>query len=227
MSDKVEIETHCLANKAAELIGDAWTLQIVRSMMLGATRFGDLQQSIPRISPAVLSGRLKTMAEHGLIVRREGSARSATYRLTASGRELRPIIRFLSTWGMRWATRNIKDGKFDVAALMWDMHRALRVRELPDGETVIAITLPEVERHPKWWMTARGRRVGLWSDDPGKDVDIYLTCSVPDLVALWQGQFSVREALAEDRLIAVGASDLVNTIDHWFPVSPTLVMEDA
>lgn len=230
LGQQIEIDTHCPANKAAELIGDSWTLQILRSMMLGATRFSDLQHSIPRISPAVLSGRLKTMADKGLIVRRENGGRSATYRLTASGRDLRPIIRLLSSWGMRWAARNVKDPNFDIGALMWDLHRSLRVRELPDGQNVIAITIPDLERYSKWWIVAKGRRVGLWDDDPGIDVHIYLTCKLPDLVALWQGRQTVREAIAANKLIMVGEPDLTRTIDNWFPVSPALRLtrvEDA
>ncbi len=223
MAQSIEHDTHCPANKAAELIGDRWTLQILRSMLLGATRYSDLQQSIPLISPAVLSGRLKTMAEKGLIVRREtGGGRSASYRLTASGRELRPVIKFLSSWGLKWAARNIKEPNFDVGALMWDLHRSLRVKELPDGETVIAITLSDAEQYRKWWIVAKRRKVGLWPQDPGKDVDVYLTCRLPDLVDLWQGQLGVRKAIAQDKLIVVGPEDLTRTIDNWFPVSPTV-----
>ncbi len=228
MAQKPVQDTHCPANKAAELIGDNWTLQILRSMMLGATRYSDLQQSIPRISPAVLSTRLKSMAEKGLIVRREGSgATSASYRLTASGRELRPVIRFLSSWGLKWASRNVKEAHYDVGALMWDLHKSLRTRELPDGETVIALTLSDAQKFPKWWLVASGRRVGLWSNDPGKDVDIYLTCALLDLVAIWQGKLEVREAIASERMLVVGSGDLTTTIDNWFPISPTLTLREG
>ncbi len=221
MPRNIELDTHCPANKAAELIGDGWTLQILRSMMFGASRYGELQQAIPRISPAVLSGRLKAMTEKGLIVRREAAGgRGATYRLTASGRELRPVITYLAKWGLRWSSRNIKARDVDIGALMWDVHRSLKVRELPDGETVIAFTLTGVEQYDKWWMTAKGRRVGLWPDNPGKDVDVYLTCSLGDLVAIWQGRLGLREALSTERLVMVGRADLTRTIDNWFPVSP-------
>lgn len=228
MARPLELDTHCPANKAAELIGDAWTLQILRSMMFGATRYSDLQQAIPRISPAVLSGRLKTMAEKGLIVRREATGgRSVSYRLTASGRELRPVIRYMANWGLRWASRNIKERDVDIGALMWDLHRSLRVRELPDCETVIEITLRGVPRFSRWWITAKGHRVGLWPDNPGKDVDIYLACTLGDLIALWQGRVGVREALSAERLTMVGRSDLTRTIDNWFPVSPVASDQEA
>lgn len=221
MASLVETQTHCPANKAADIIGDRWTLQIVRAMMLGATRYSDLQQAVPRISPTVLSARLKQLAENGIIVRRESTgSKSATYRLTPSGRELRPIIMYLATWGLKWASRNIKESNVNIGALMWDLHKTLRTCELPDGETVLSITLSDVEQFSKWWIVANGRNVDLCTDPPGKDVDVYLTCPLSVLIGIWQGEESIREKIAEGLLVIDGPTDLVQTVDDWFPLSP-------
>lgn len=221
MGSRPKLGTHCPITKAADLLGDRWVLQIIRAMMLGATRYGELQQAVPRISPTVLSARLKQMVEDGLIVKREdGGGRSAAYRLTPSGRELRPMIKFLGRWGLKWSQRNIRGEKIDIGGMMWDLHRLLRVRELPDGESVIAFSFTDVEDYARWWIVVNGRTVDLWPDNPGKDVDIYLTTTVADLLDVWLARKTVREALAEGALIADGRNDLVRSIGNWFPMSP-------
>lgn len=216
-----EPESHCPANKAADIVGDSWVLQIVRAMTLGASRYSDLQQAVPRISPSILSGRLKRLTEQGIIAKRESTgSRPATYRLTASGRALEPIIKHLAIWGLHWAKRNIKEHNIDIGALMWDIHMTLRTEELPDGETVFSITLSDVERFQKWWIIAEGNSVDLCSENPGKDVDLYLNCSVKDLVAIWSCELSVRDAMKDGHVVLDGPPDLVQTVDNWFPVSP-------
>lgn len=228
MNEAPEIETHCPANKAADLIGDKWVLQIVRALMMGARRFSDLTEAVPRISPAVLSARLKAMGEQGLIVKRQPSGpKSANYRLTASGRELRPIIEQLAVWGMRWAARNVRERDIDIGAMMWDVHKSLRTSELPDGETVISIALRDVEKFKSWWLVANGRKVDLCSDNPGKDVDIYLSCEIGDLLGVWRGELSARQLVADGAMTADGPSDLIGTLDHWMPLSPMAGLVDT
>lgn len=221
MAAEPELDTHCPANKAADILGDRWVLQIVRAMIFGATRYSDLQQAVPRISPTVLSTRLKQLVEDGIIVRREGAGpKAASYRLTPSGRELKPMLKFMAAWGLKWSGRNIKEDSVDIGALMWDVQKTLRFNELPDGENVIAITLPNARRWSKWWIVANGRAIDLCSDSPGKDVDIYVTCPIQTLIDIWQCQIAIRDAMASGDLVVDGSSDLVTTIDNWFPISP-------
>lgn len=230
MQNAPETESHCPANKAADIVGDSWVLQIVRAMTLGASRYSDLQQAVPRISPSILSGRLKRLAEQGIIAKRESTgSRPATYRLTASGRALEPIIKHLAIWGLHWAKRNIKEHNIDIGALMWDIHVTLRTEELPDGETVFSITLNDVERFQKWWIIAEHRSVDLCSENPGKDVDVYLNCSVKDLIAIWSCELNIRDAMDQGCLRLDAPADLVQTVDHWFPVSPVAMqlMQEA
>jgi DNA-binding HxlR family transcriptional regulator len=60
----------CPALKAADIVGDKWTLLILREMFLGTVRYSDFERAIPRISPSVLSTRLKQMDQAGLIIKR-------------------------------------------------------------------------------------------------------------------------------------------------------------
>ena len=94
----------CPVAKALELVGDRWTLLMVRDLLNeGARRFQDFQQSLKGIAPAILSDRLKLMEEHGLVTRRFYSDHPprAEYILTDKGKDLGVVIGSLATWGSR------------------------------------------------------------------------------------------------------------------------------
>ena len=106
----------CPAVKAADIIGDKWILLILRELFLGSSRYNDFQRGIPRISPTVLSNRLKKLEEHGLVIKKTKAGQKATeYRLTKSGRELAPVLDQLSRWGLRWARAQLTNDDIDVA----------------------------------------------------------------------------------------------------------------
>jgi DNA-binding HxlR family transcriptional regulator len=93
----------CPVAKTLEVVGDRWTLLVVRDLLAGTRRFQDLLASLPGIAPNVLSDRLKLMEEHGLVTRQFYSDHPprAEYSLTDKGRELRMIVGALATWGSR------------------------------------------------------------------------------------------------------------------------------
>lgn len=217
---KVQSSSHCPAYKAAELLGDKWTLLIVRAMMLGASRYSDFSAAIPRISPSVLSGRLKQLCENGLAVRKGGTGQQASYHLTPSGREVRPMIFFLARWGLKWAQRNIRVDSVDVAGAMWDFHRTLGLSELPDGETVLSFTLTDLERHNRWWIVIDGSAVDLCDQDPAKNVDLYVHAPLQSLIDIWVGEKTLDEEIADERVSLTGDVQLARTANLWFPKSP-------
>ena len=209
----------CPAVKAADMIGDRWVLLIMREFLLGATRYKNFQRALPRISPTVLSNRLKQMEANGLIIKKTSAGQNTEYHLTRCGRELAPLIDQMSKWGLRWARRKIRDEDLDAGSFMWDFHRSVKSDELPDGETVISVTLADVETHPRWWLIAQEGDIDLCTDDPGKEVDIYLHAELADIASIWMGDVCVREALSQDRLKATGSQHLMRTISSWFPQS--------
>ena len=97
----------CPVAKSLELVGDRWTLLLVRDLLGGARRFRDLQLSLPGIAPNLLSDRLKLMGEHGLVERRFYSDHPprAAYALTDKARELGTVIGALAAWGSRHVHR--------------------------------------------------------------------------------------------------------------------------
>jgi DNA-binding HxlR family transcriptional regulator len=93
----------CPVAKSLDVVGERWTLLIVRDLLGAARKFQDLLGSLPGIAPALLSERLKLMEEHGLITRRFYSEHPprAEYLLTDKGRELAVVVGALATWGAR------------------------------------------------------------------------------------------------------------------------------
>jgi DNA-binding HxlR family transcriptional regulator len=93
---------YCPIARALGVLGDRWTLLVVRELMAGEKRFTDLHRSLPPISPAVLTQRLREMAAEGLVETRdlpEPAARTV-YTLTERGREAVPVLRALARFGM-------------------------------------------------------------------------------------------------------------------------------
>lgn len=98
----VDETLYCPVGRTLDIIGDRWTILILRDLILdGPRRFHDLQNSLSRISPNTLSARLKALEEHGIVERRfyADHPPRAAYALTAKGNELRPVLRALRIWG--------------------------------------------------------------------------------------------------------------------------------
>jgi DNA-binding HxlR family transcriptional regulator len=93
----------CPVAKTLEVVGDRWTLLVVRDLLRGARRFHDLQSGLPGLAPNILSERLKLMEQHALVSRRFYSEHPprAEYELTAKGKELGMVVAALAAWGAR------------------------------------------------------------------------------------------------------------------------------
>jgi DNA-binding HxlR family transcriptional regulator len=93
----------CPVAKTLEIVGDRWTLLVVRDLLGGARRFHDIQAGLPGLAPNILSERLKLMEEHALVSRRFYSEHPprAEYELTVKGKELGVVVGALASWGAR------------------------------------------------------------------------------------------------------------------------------
>jgi len=98
----------CPVAKSLEVIGDRWTLLLVRDLLPGPRRFQDFARGLKGIAPNILSDRLKLMEEHGLVARRFYSDHPprAEYALTDRGHELGVVVGALATWGARHVHRS-------------------------------------------------------------------------------------------------------------------------
>src|SRR4051794_5815310 len=136
----------CPVAMAAEILCTRWTVVLLRELVAGSTRFNDLRRGVPRMSPALLSKRLKEL-EAGGIVRRVAAGRGLglyEYHLTAAGKDLRPVVEGIGFWGQRWVQSGPSLQKLDVSLLMWDMRRNLDTKPMPGRRSVIQFQFPEL-----------------------------------------------------------------------------------
>src|ERR1700761_6955072 len=106
---------YCSVAKALDVIGDRWTLLIVRELLVrGSCRYTDLRNGLPGIATNLLADRIRELEAAGLVRREEAPPPVATtlVQLTESGAELEPLVRALSSWGMRLMTRPAGDDEF-------------------------------------------------------------------------------------------------------------------
>jgi DNA-binding HxlR family transcriptional regulator len=209
----------CPVAKASDIIGERWTVLILRELFLGATRYSEFQRGLSRISPTLLSKRLKTLEEKGLIVRKCPPGQSShEYYLTACGRELKPLIEQLAVWGMRWARGQLDDAELDVEFLMRDLQRRLQTDCLPDGETVLCFTFNELETFKSWWMVVNEGEVDLCTENPGREVDLYINSEVRDMVKIWRGDLTLKRALQEKLVRTQGHRHLIRSMPDWLGI---------
>lgn len=214
----------CPVAMAAEVLCTRWTVVVLREMIAGSTRFNDLRRGVPRMSPALLSQRLKQLADAGVIVRAQvrGAPDLYEYQLSKAGRELQPLIEGFGVWGQRWVESKATLRNLDPQLLMWDMRRNLDLTPLPERQSTIQFIFPEVPQpHGVWWLiVAPGAAVDLCSVDPGFEVDLCVSSDLKAMTAIWMGLETVSEAVRRRRVRFNGNKRLAATMQKWLGLSP-------
>jgi DNA-binding HxlR family transcriptional regulator len=212
----------CPVAMAAEILCTRWTIVLLREMIAGSTRFNDLRRGVPRMSPALLSQRLKELEEAGVVERRRARGDAPEYHLTRAGEELKPIIEAFGVWGQRWVQSDLSLQHLDAQLLMWDMRRSLDLDPMPKRRSVIQFQYPDAPHaHRAWWLIVDPREeVDLCMIDPGHDVDLFVVSDLRTMTAIWMGLDSVRAAVRSDRVTLTGDKRLAADMQTWLGLSP-------
>ncbi len=214
----------CPVAMAAELLCTRWTVVLLRELLAGSTRFNELRRGLPRMSPALLSQRLKYLETAGILSREASPGEPGVfeYRLTAAGRELKPLVEAFGIWGQRWVDTELSLQHLDVSLLMWDMRRNLDPTPMPKRRAVIHFQYPQLAPAQRsWWLLVEpGLGVDLCSVDPGFDVDLYVSTDLRTMTAIWMGLDTVRNALRDERMMLTGDRKLAADMQAWLGLSP-------
>lgn len=214
----------CPVAMAAEVLCTRWTVVLLREMIAGSTRFNDLRRGVPRMSPALLSQRLKELEEAGVVarVKAKGEPDLFEYRLTKAGQELQPLVEAFGFWGQRWIESELSLENLDAQLLMWDMRRSLDLRPMPKRRSTIQFRYPDAPAaHRVWWLIVSPEEgVDLCSIDPGHDVDLYVQSDLKTMTAIWMGLGTVRKALSDGQMELVGDKQLATNMQTWLGLSP-------
>ncbi len=207
----------CPIAKAAEVLCERWTILIIHELLVGTKRYRDFQRALTRISPALLTKRLNQLVDWGLVVRQTPAGkRHAEYVLTPAGEDLRPLVRSMGVWGMKWARGQMRDDELDVHLLMFDYCRKIDVKQLPEGRTVLGFTFPGLPKFAHWWIVIDGPKgKELCDHHPGLDVDLQVRTDLRTLTEIWAGDTAIPTARRDGRLQLSGSPVLIRTIASW------------
>ena len=216
-----DYEEACPISKASSVLCERWTLQILRELFFGATRFTDFQTYLPRLSPSLLNTRLKTLEQSGIILKRRiPGKRGFEYRLTPTGRELRPVLSAIGKWGIRWAFEQMDERELNCSTIVRDFAVALKLDELPAGDSTIQFNVRSVEGSvTKKFILVRDGKAQVCDEDFGFDVNVYLPARLLTFGQIWFGELTIASAKAQDRLKAIGDAFYVRNLEKWLGTS--------
>lgn len=211
----------CPVAMAAEVFCTRWTPLVLRELLCGSRRFNDLRRGVPRMSPTLLSKRLKELVQAGIVEGRKASDGVLEYHLTPAGEDLRGVVMTLGFWGQHWVETQHSLQKLDPSLLMWDMRRHLDPVPLPPRRCTVLFFYPEQpSARQRYWLIIDDGNVDICSTDPGFEIDLYVTCPLRSMTAIWMGIATVRAEVDADRLELDGDPDLASSMQRWLGLSP-------
>ncbi|WP_328676971.1 winged helix-turn-helix transcriptional regulator [Streptomyces sp. NBC_00343] len=206
MSPRRSYDQYCSAARALDLVGDRWTLLIVRELLAGPRRYTDLHADLPGVSTDVLASRLKDMERDGLATRRRLPPPGAAfvYELTGRGRELLPVLQALGAWG---APELGERRPTDAVRAHWFALPLLRALE---GEGLVEVRLEEGEFH--LWVGAEEDGAVYGEGPAPREPDARLVLGVDTCTAVAQGELSLSDAVRAGRVEVTGDGTLAKAL---------------
>ncbi|MER5961759.1 helix-turn-helix domain-containing protein [Streptomyces sp. NPDC002057] len=193
-------DQHCAAARALDLVGDRWTLLVVRELLAGPRRYTDLHADLPGVSTDMLAGRLKDMEGAELVTRRRlpPPASASVYELTPRGRDLLPVLRALAAWG---ASDLGEPRPTDAVRAHW--YAIPLLGPLAErGAGIVQVTLDEGEFHVRVGDDgAVSYGDGVYGAGTGEEPDARLRTDAATCRALAGGETTLAEAIESGRAV--------------------------
>ena len=205
---------YCPIAKTAEIVGDRWSILILRDMLVGGHRFNDLVRGLPGISRSLLAHRLRQLEATGLV-----SKTADGYELTPAGLDLRGVVFGMAEWGAKWAFPEPKAEDLDPDLLVWWMHGQMDQDVAPGARATVEIEFSDC--NARYWLVIESDDVSVCLTDPGFDVDLVLRASRRILYLVWLGRMEFSHALRDGEIELSGEPGLVRDFPLWLRLSPT------
>jgi DNA-binding HxlR family transcriptional regulator len=206
---------YCPIAKASEILGDRWTLLIVREMLGGVSGFNELHRGLPGISRSVLTDRLRFLERAEIVARRTGpKGRTLEYRLTHAGRDLEPVVQAMGEWGVTWSFTDPRPEELDPDLLIVWMARHVDRDRLPADRTVVQFDFRDPAK--RYWMVLEPSDVSVCLQHPGFDVDLEIKVDTATLYRVYLGRAELGGAMRARKLMMSGPRTLQRAFGHWF-----------
>ncbi|WP_051580567.1 winged helix-turn-helix transcriptional regulator [Pseudonocardia acaciae] len=202
----------CAVARALDVLGERWSLLVVRELLLGASTFTDIRRGLPRIPRATLASRLRGLRHAGVVEPTDGG-----YRLTESGAALAPVIRELARWAGANDRAALTEDDLDTVALTWDMRRRVDPAALPARTVVLAVEFTDraaTDRH--FWLHLSRTEVNLCREDTGAPVDVWFAAPTLAVTEWWLGRLSWARLVRRPDVRIHGDAALIGRMRHWF-----------
>ena len=217
----------CPVAMAAEILCSRWTLVLMRELIAGSSRFNELRRGVPKMSPSLLSQRLRELELAGIVTRKPSRTEKGSYEyaLTPAGRDVRQIVEAMGFWGQKWVDSEQSLQNTDPTLLMWDMRRNLNPEPLPKRRVTIEFTYPEQPSSKRrWWLVIEpDGEVDLCWADPGFPVDLHVSSSLRSMTAVWMGLTTV--AREKNNIRIEGDREVARSMQTWLGLSPFAVQK--
>jgi DNA-binding HxlR family transcriptional regulator len=212
---------YCPMARAAEILGDRWTLLIVRELLYGVEHFNDLERGLPGISKALLAERLRRLQRVGVLERQvDHDSRRTSYRLTPAGESLQPIMDSFIEWGARWCFGEPRPEELDPILLLWWIREGgIYTDRLPEQRVVVEFSFRGAPES-SYWMVLEKDDISVCLKDPGFERDILVTADLSAFYEVWLGRITFAEAARREHIALDGPTALIRAFPKWLAFSP-------
>jgi len=213
----VRYEQVCPVSLASEVLAERWTPLILREIVLfDRHHFSEIQRGVGRISKSLLSARLRSLEEAGVVERRPNrTGRGHEYHPTQAGRELETVLNELGAWAQHWIELRQRD--CDPAYLMQTVHSILQLDRLPTGPVTVRF---EFTGQPKiYWLVIDGPQPELCFYDPGREIDLVVRLDEQVFGNVILGRTRFVDAVSGGAIRLDGPNDLVRGFPTWLGVT--------
>ena len=212
-SDRGGYGQYCPITRSLEVLGERWSLLIVRDLLCGYVHFNELARGNPGLSRSLLSKRLRKLEREGVVERIDGR-----YLLTPAGEDLRSIVFGLGDWGARWQLGDPREHELDPELLMWWVHRRLDFSHLPDRRIVLAFRFRD--RPERFWVVRDVQGPSICTSDPDFEVDATIDGDLSTFYKVWVGKVALPAALRDRSVTIDGAPGVVRRMPSVLELSP-------
>ncbi len=208
---------YCPVAKSLEILGERWTLLIIRDLLTGTRHFNDLERGLPGISRGLLASRLRQLQRAGIIEKQINTAsrQSTEYVLTEAGEQLLNVVMALHAWGEAWAFGDPTPEELDPILLMWWMRRRADVSQLNEDRVVVQFDFHGAAKI-SFWLVLTPADVTLCLTDPGFEIGLLVTSDLAVFFKLWAGRITYMQARNDYDVRIEGIPGLVRAFPGWF-----------